>query len=385
MQRLFSVLLGFLCLGATAFAQDASVSSEDAPPSIVGLQWVAPNADGVIPGSVVFAGAKQASFAGDIFLVDKEGGLQRFPVAEDGSFQLNGLGGGVYTIAYRGAGGFAVLALQVVEGAGADVTHQAVIPASHLNPQQAMTTIARYQPIRVPAPKTIAGGVPVQMVTSADEALKVSRSAEGSLTGKLIQAGTVGSEVAAANGMNIFLLQDGKVVGNAVTNYDGRFEITDLELGYYDLVTSGPHGYAAIGFELVSADQAVAGMTSTNGESFVSTPVAVHPPPAITIVLVPAPPGPGFSAVNAATGDDGGPVPPLPPGAGPLPPGPPVAGGGFGGGGFAGGGGGGGLGGGGGIGGLAAIGGVIAAVLATNDDNNNRIPYIPPPVSPATP
>jgi len=365
-------------------AQEAFIAiDEPLPTSVIGVQWVRPDADGKITGQVVLSGGGE-QLAGDVLLIDAEGAPRKFAVGEDGSFLITVAKSGLYTIAYRSQVGFAAFALHVMSGESADLPTHTMIPAARLTPRQALSTISRYQPMRTPSPRSIFGPAQQPSTNSVVAIRQLAQDADLGVSGRLIEAGSSDQGLAPAGGMNVLLLQDGIVRGQAVTNFDGRFQIKNMELGEYDLVASGPSGYAAVGFQLVEslAAQSAGQPVATDGQQLVST-LAQPPATAATsgITIQTAPSGPGFTTLSEGRSDEG--MMAFEPFGGSAPGGfsPVSGGGGFGGGGAGGGGvgGGGGLGG---IGGLAAVGGIIAAVVASDDGGDNFVPSVTSPASP---
>ncbi|XZE51990.1 hypothetical protein SH139x_003662 [Planctomycetaceae bacterium SH139] len=374
----------FLCaptLLTAVAAQESFIGfDEPMPASVIGVQWVRPNAEGQITGQVVLSGGGD-ELAGDVLLIDRAGSPKTFSASKDGSFLITDATPGLYTIAYRSTVGFAAFAMHIMDEGSESLPSHTMIPAARLSPRQALSTISRYQPVRTPEAPSISGPAQQSMANTVASIRQLAQDVDGGVSGRIIEAGSSEQGLAPAGGMNVLLLQDGIVRGQAVTNFDGRFQIKGMGLGEYDLVASGPSGYAAVGFQLVESLAAQsAGLPSTrDGQQFVST--VSQPPPAPAspgITLQAAPSGPGFTTLSEGRSDEG--ITVFEPFGGSAPGGfsPASGGGGFGGGGL-GGGGGGGLGG---IGGLAAIGGVIAAVVASDDDDDNFVPSVSSPATP---
>lgn len=376
----------FICTPTMTTAVSAEESfiafDEPMPASVIGVQWVRSNAEGQITGQVVRSGGGAAELAGDVMLIDAEGSPKTFAMGKDGSFLITDAKPGLYTIAYRSTVGFAAFAMHIMDSDNEHLPTHTLIPAARISPRQALSTISRYQPVRTPAAPSIAG--PAQRLMNSDvvSIRQLAQDADGGVSGRIIEAGSSEQGLAPAGGMNVLLLQDGIVRGQAITNFDGQFQIKKMDLGEYDLVASGPNGYAAVGFQLVKslAAQSAGQPATADGQQLVST---VSQPPSIPetpgITLQAAPSGPGFTTLSDGRNDEG--MMAFEPLGGSAPGGfaPASGGGGFGGGGLGGGGGGGGLGG---IGGLAAIGAVIAAVVASDDDDDNFVPSAPSPAIP---
>jgi hypothetical protein len=371
-----------ICLAAApSRAQEESiVSAEQAeqPGSLVSTQWVRADASGQISGRVLLPGIPLGQRGGEVMLVDAQGEMQRGEVSPEGNFVASVPGPGVYTLAYRSPVGFGVMALHVAEGdAASTLASQTLLPASRLDYRRALATIARYLPPR-PSGSVILGA-PVSDAAGgvSGDVFRVAMSEGGGVRGRLVRAGSrADGSLVAGSRMNVLVLREGEVVGQTISDFDGTFEVPDLDVGTYDLIASGAGGFAAIGFVLTGPSQPTAGLpVNDRGERFASAVQQDGGAEGLTLQVAPA--GPGFSTLGSGPQDpaDGPVPPPLPqaPGGGSF-----AAGGGFGG--VGGGGGGGMLGGG---GGLLAAGGILAAVLATDDDDDGV--FVPPVVSPAVP
>lgn len=351
-----------------------------APNTIFGGQWVQPDAQGAVSGTVVSAAGNVADLSGKVELVVAGSAAISAVVDTAGKFQFANLRPGVYSLVYSGNETFAAFALTVVPAnSSAGLGSSTVVPATSLNPQRTLATIARYQPARIPtlpAPaeelKPLIQGVAAPNLGN----YRVARNADGGLSGQLIQSTVTDKGPLAASGMNVIVLQNDEVVAQVTSDFDGGFKTDALELGTYDLIISGGYGYAAVGFELVENQKKVTQTVAAGTETLVSLLQDGAVPTEILIQTSSTMPVPSGQTED----DDAIGTPIVDMGFAPMDAG--FAPGGFGGGGAGGFGGGGGGGfGGGGLGGLAAVGGIIAALLANNDDDN----FVPRITSPAVP
>lgn len=389
MKAFLAAVLGVVLTSTLAAADESLVPDQSlttiaapGPNSVVTGQWVQLDADGSVSGAVVAPSGRPAATAGQVTLVGKSGEAITADVDAHGQFLLPDVAPGVYAISYMAEEAFATYALQVVEPRDdATLSTSTTIVASTLSPNRARTTIARYQPVRVELEPSVesAGPLPVPNTASRLESYyQVNQTAAGGLEGRLIQAGSVAGGMMPAAKVNVLMIQDGNVVGQAISAADGTFEVADLAPGFYNMIASGDAGFAALGFELVPSTEPIAARAGSNPFRLANATLQDR---GGRLEVQLAPP-----SVDLLGGGPGGPPPFAGPGAPPL--GPPMqpgfAGGGFGGGGGGLGGGGGGLGGGG-IGGLAALGGIAAAIAiaASSDDDDDD--FRPQPASPGRP
>ncbi len=380
MKSMLFAALAALILVPSSKADEALIAV-DAPleNSMIGTQWVQADATGMIAGTIA-TGVDPVN--GQVSLARTGSKTIVAQVDSTGHFSLPAPEPGVYTLMYQAESSFAAFALQIVGAdSGNSVQNSIVVSAASLSPLRALSTIARYQPIRVTGQAEL-GKVADLALPSGNVKTgryQVVQSDLGGLNGRLLRAGASKGSLWPAVNANVMIIQGDEIVAQAVTTEEGTFEIKTLPVGTYNLIASGDSGFAVVGFELIGDEPVARGKAGASDIQFVSTTVQ---PPASGFEAMMAPPSTdvmGFAGPPATSDEDqGAPVafdPMGGPGAG--------AGGGFGGGGggFGGGGaGGGGIGGGGGLG-LAAAGGIIAAIIAS--DNNDDL--VPTPASPAIP
>lgn len=351
-------------LSTTLRAEEALVTiAAPAADSMVAAQWVQANADGTIAGTVVPGRAPVA--AGKVSLLADKGSVIETDVNSSGKFELSGVAPGVYTLSYVAEDAFAAYAIHVVAPRqDRSFAKSLVVTASALDPQRARTTIARYQPARVDLLSPVEyNDAPATLLPPTREQARyqVARNSTGGVDGRLIRAGSVEGGLAPAAGVNVLIIQDEVLVGQAISAADGMFQIAGLAPGQYDMIASGTAGFAALGFEVIDAVEPLAQESDNNPFRLASAQMQ-DTGGGLEVQLAPP-------TVDAF---EGGPIveeeilaPEFvegPPMGGPM--GGPGAGGGFGGGG----GGGGGLGG---AGGLLALGGIAAAIALGLDDEDD--------------
>lgn len=369
------LLMPAALLGSAAAAQQALIAI-DAPlvETMVGTQWVQADADGKVSGTVVLAGGTGSVAEGMVRLVRPGFISASAEVSANGTFQIADLNPGVYTLVYQSESSFAAFALHVVSAnSQVALPTSVVVSASNLRPNRALTTIARYQPVSGGDEPQIAAveTLPLPSTPMKAAAYRVTQNSSGGLNGRFLLAGSAEGAIRPAANVNVMIIRDEEVVAQSVTGNEGTFEIANLAPGSYSLLASGRGGFAVIGFELVPPGTPVAASRAVDGDGALVS-LTVQDQGGLEVVLAPASPDVmGMGGSEPTNEDESGAIVMDPMGT-------PGAGGGFGGGGFGGGGGGGAFGGGGALG-LAAIGGVIAAVIASDDDDSPR------PSSPAIP
>lgn len=395
-RRLFGLVLMAL------FGQVAvkAAESTDRSPLVVN-QWVRLAAEQPLVGKVVMPSAdgkgtlvRQASIA----MVSEGGDVQRVETDADGRFSFGAVTPGIYSLTARGKGAISIVALHVVDAADEAASSYPTtveMPAAAIDFATVNMAIIRYLP---PGPSMKSN---VSMKTAdlsklapkvySDRVFRVSQ-VEGGMLGRIYSAGANDASLPVAASSNVFVLRDGQEIARAITDKDGRFEVKDLPLGRYSLLTLGPAGLGLVGFELVSL--APATLSGSAGvETLVSQvdcgcvqefEIQCAPLPEVVTCFEEVVDAPCCGDEGALTEEmvaedllmDGY--------------GTPVSGGGYAGTGTGYGGGGSGLGGagggfaGGGLLGLAAAGGIVAAAIAASDDDD-RPPVRLPIASPSGP
>lgn len=76
-----------------------------------------------------------------------------------------------------------------------------------------------------------------------------------------------GGEVRAANGMDVWFLRFGEVLGTGRTDETGSFHVTGLEPGYYSFVAAGEYGMIVCGVEIVPSSEEADGVAAMLGLS----------------------------------------------------------------------------------------------------------------------
>ncbi|MGC1272866.1 MAG: hypothetical protein WBC44_04105 [Planctomycetaceae bacterium] len=281
-------------------------------------------------------------------------------------FEVLGLASGVAIPSYR----FDTLVVPSVDVAAAQRSIQAVLP-QHLPaaaPGIAPPAAPALVPVALQAPIRGDGvfGTGAASAPLKGQAIML-RDGESGIGQLLVLESASGHPVGMANA-RISFLQNGREVGTAQTDADGRCRITGMEDGFYSMVGVGTNGFIAMGIQVESVLGDTTADVAAPSDEYVSL---LQPPPAdFSAAGAPIDAmgyAPGFVTEETIVTEEI------------VPAGPYGAGMGGGGGGF-GAGGGGGLGGGGLIGALvgAGVGAAIGAAVASDDDDDEDGGDIPP-------
>lgn len=372
-------------------------------------QWVRSTADGDLAGRVVLPtenGAAEAVANASVAITGSNGKTVIARTDENGKFSVADIKPGVYAMTARGKDVFACCAMHIVangEEKAADYPTEAEISVANVDYTLVKTAVIRYLPPGAGQKQASIADADLEKLANQVNGEDYSRVAQvnGGMVGQIHMAGATGGSLDSAGTTNVFVLRNGVEVARTVTDTEGKFTFEKLSPGEYSLLAVGPAGMGLTGFELIDEDAITkTAMTNADGETLVTfhgnnnccccPQFAMQCAPLPQVVscveevivheeVVEADPVETIISDEVISEQvigeeivmDGF--------------GTPLAGGGYAapGGGYAGGGfsGGGGFGGGGfgGIGALAGIGGIIAAT-AGDDDDNNFIQAVTPPV-----
>ncbi len=92
-------------------------------------------------------------------------------------------------------------------------------------------------------------------ITTSDRAIisALARTAKGSIAGKVHIPQNQDAELPGR--VRVTILRNDVVVAEITSQPDGRFEVPDIELGFFTLFAVGPSGHAAYSFEVVENPQ----------------------------------------------------------------------------------------------------------------------------------
>jgi hypothetical protein len=302
--RLLAQTALFAAMGAALVAVPSSVQAADKVASSPALkreavnelysqQWVTPNQEGNIVGSVVgLAGSdKQPVVGTHVFLV-RDGLIElKTKAAEDGRFLLPAVEPGSYSLVVRDTSSIAAFSLHVLDNAnGKHLTSDVEVRV--VQPVAKVTEILREQT----AP-SYAARIDSSLDLTKDP-LAASRSFAPNHVVKLDEAGRLSGRLGTADldadmsDMLVYVLKDGVEVAKVGVTESGDYSVAGLKPGVYGLIAAGESGFAATSFELIDAKSEV----NAKGEKLVGlfkhacrhVNVECVPCPAVSVCETPA-------------------------------------------------------------------------------------------------
>lgn len=278
-----------LAFTVTTLPSDASAQETSWSDHLAVTQWVNPATPSEFQARVlvpkVGGGARNVSGA-HVILLGRNGSFHRGITDDHGDVVISGVGSGVYAMIARAPGLVAVYAMHVIaadQRGAAGYPGKAEIACAPLSYDKFATTVMpllRSQYDREALTIEDANLEKISGHVRGNERYQVVRSG-GGLVGYLYAATAKGriadpddldDRLDPAALMSVFLFRNGRDVGRAMTDELGRFEIPDLATGVYALVTVGPDGLGAVGFELLEEADSdkKANLVSKDGYKFVS-------------------------------------------------------------------------------------------------------------------
>lgn len=398
-RRALVVACGISCIGSAEFAlaqelaratalTTATSTSEAYLNPLHQEEWVTLESDGSFAGeyrqlsNLENIGRKSVSIA----LMQNGKALSRTASDAEGKFRFEKVMPGTYALVARSDQSMAVYALHVLPKAGSKQLDSSIVVYGSSASPATIDQILRSD--LIPENSTI---YPIMDRDPLGEARRFNAESKVQLRGTEL-VGRISRASGLAHydltGNSVRVLQDGKAIGQAITNSKGEFSISNVTAGTYDLVVAGKDGMAVGSFQAI-AGSGVAVAPGAGNTKLVATATQTDCPSCLNVEV---------ASCNECWATEAPMVEPAPivenfvdPGMAPIPGGGFVGPGGFpGGGGFAGGGGGFGGGGAGGFGGaggalgggrlplgaLLGIGGLAAGVaaLAADDEGFNNVP-----------
>ena len=156
-----------------------------------------------------------------------------------------------------------------------------------------MATRAKYMKPILARLKEIDTDVPLDVERPATAGkrydYRVKLTANGTLHGRVFTP--MNQSIVSVEGTRVDVYLEGKPVGFAVCDKNGRWSIKNMSSGVYGIVATGRAGYTAFAFEII--DQAELAMTNDRGERFTSRmqPPVIQGeiPSELAVVLIPLP------------------------------------------------------------------------------------------------
>lgn len=264
-----AILLFALPLAATAAASAHHWMTEAAPISVSEsslrvnedvanrrVHTVAVNRDGIIYGRIVSFFGEGTKGLSDLslYFIRKGQIVGRASTDANGMFSVSGLAEGAYSFIATGNSGFAAYGMRVVSDSAGKYDNVMECGA------------VRNELIR----QIIFENIPYEVDNDPDyhvEPMKQSigsnrvRRQAGDLVGKVLP---MYGEIKPVAGNVVYIYKNKVEISQRPVNEDGSFLVEDMGVGVYELVVSGPNGFAAVSFEVVDEDKLSMGNTDSD-------------------------------------------------------------------------------------------------------------------------
>lgn len=220
-------------------------------------EWVTLDKDSCFSGAyrqlndVVAAGRQPVGLS----LMQNGRAISKSESDSDGKFKFEKVQPGTYALVARSEQSMAVYALHVLPADASKQLDSSIVVYGSSASAEAIDQILRSD--LVPENSTI---YPVLQSDPIGEARRFNADSKVKLRGSDL-VGRISRASGLAHydltGNSVRILQDGKTVGQAVTNGKGEFSIANMTAGTYDLVVAGKDGMAVGAFQAVGADEVV--------------------------------------------------------------------------------------------------------------------------------
>ena len=159
----------------------------------------------------------------------------------------------------------------------------AAIPPTFLELER---IIEGYLPSDIDLANTVAdSSAPVESDHEAEGSFEYALNEDGSFSGRVLlpSGGNDGRDLSQ---LNVFLLQDDKVVGQDDVGENGEFDIAGVSEGVYGLVAAGQDGFAALPVRLTAAVNAQSNKQDTADEHYVSLTAEKRQDPMFSVAII---------------------------------------------------------------------------------------------------
>ncbi|MCG8653092.1 MAG: carboxypeptidase-like regulatory domain-containing protein, partial [Pirellulales bacterium] len=255
-------LLAALVSGPNLFAKGPSEG-------LTVTQWVQPEQVGEFRARVVVPAENGRTFAVEqarVTLLGVDGKVFRGVTNHRGEVTLSGVTPGVYAMTASGRKSFACYAMYVQDPdqtPGHALPAVAEIPCALVELDQFKSTTMPYMSSSAKRQNLKLGQTEQAGRLVKTQVSQVFRS-PGDLVGHVIASPEI-----PASKTNVMLMRYGGKVRRSVSDDSGRFEFSEVEPGLYSLLAVGPHGIAAVGFEVVEQTRELS-LNHSEGARFVS-------------------------------------------------------------------------------------------------------------------
>lgn len=256
-------------------------------------QWVRPKTPGVFKARIIAplpGGGGQAVDGAEVILRGPDGWKKAAESHRGGRVTITDVQPGTYSLVARAPGFLAVYAMHIVgqnESLRELFPETAEVSCSLIGVRHFEALVLPLEDATYPLDNVLLEERPLEKLARqirGNELYRVAQNA-GGLVGCLYAAGTehVGgfgenreASLDPAVRQDVLIVRDGETVGRGQTDGSGRFVIANLQPGVYSLITSGPDGRGAVGFELLPPAEGVGAVGSSSEYRFVHEPGEVN-------------------------------------------------------------------------------------------------------------
>jgi hypothetical protein len=188
-----------------------------------------------------------------VFFV-RNGQIEQSTVTDaGGTFQVEGLVAGAYTLVAAGANGLVAHGVYVTTDAAEGTEQSVALQTAAVGPEfdDVVEFITEHT---VPAGEQVADAAANELeLSQVESSNKVTLTDAGHLEGRMVSLNDRVSEDRDYSNMSARLLSGSELVADVTISADGTFTVENVAPGVYDLVAAGDQGFAAISFEAVAA------------------------------------------------------------------------------------------------------------------------------------
>ncbi len=233
---------------------------------------LAADVNGNLHGRIVSLAGESASNLKVYFV--NNGQIEQSTVTDaDGTFSVEGLVAGPYSLVAAGANGLVAHGVYITTDA-AEMTEQSMsIQTAAVGPEFG-TVVEFITDHAVPEGEVLDVAPANELeLSKIDGSNRILLNQEGHVEGRLVSLNARVNEERDYSSMSARLLRGNETIADVSVDADGSFVVEHVEPGIYDLVAAGDQGFAAISFEVVAAD---AGEVPATNASYTSTALGFH-------------------------------------------------------------------------------------------------------------
>lgn len=250
-------------------------------------QWVTTDRDGQIKVQVVvpeLGGGSRRLSGARVRLLGPEGNSQTANADDSGVATFANVAAGVYAIVADSEGVFGCYSIHIVSAASENsklYPTLAVVSCGLESRARFSEAVDQYFPLAYELKHLQLDSGRLNTIVDhvrGNELFRVTRLGE-SMVGYIYQPTDHGStsdpqdrdgRLDPSERANVFLYQGGRRIRHQISDHNGRFEFKYLSTGIYSLITVGPDGIGAVGFELIDPIGNSSALAS-DGNQFIAT------------------------------------------------------------------------------------------------------------------